>query len=139
MRKLNLGCGPYPQTGYINIDINIRHKPDVLRDVRKGLPFDTNSIDVVMANHFLEHLYREELLDLIEEIYRVLIPGGIFSFLVPIVLEAQLDHVQIFDKETFDTLSSEDSADYYQRFWNWKLHNKHIEDTNLRQSLKAIK
>lgn len=54
MRKLNLGCGPYKMEGHINIDCNPLHKPDIVRDVSRGLPFDDNSVESIVASHFLE-------------------------------------------------------------------------------------
>ncbi len=44
----------------------------MVRDVAKrGLPFDDNSVDGIWSQHFVEHLSGEDLLFLIEEMYRV--------------------------------------------------------------------
>ena len=143
MRKINLGCGPYPQKGFINIDINPRHNPDIVRDVSKGLPFDSSSVDEVRADHFLEHLYREDLMDLIAEIYRVLIPNGVFRFIVPLGGEWEIDHIQSFNEKSFDIIMLEENADYFQRNFKWKDLVKKIttndRGTVMRASMVAVK
>ena len=60
--KLNLGSGIYPAEGFINIDTDPPVKLDVLRDLRRGLPFNSDIIDEVRAYHFLEHLSPEDFL-----------------------------------------------------------------------------
>jgi len=46
-----------------------------VHDMRKPLPFATGSADAVYASHFLEHLYREEGQQLMQESFRVLAPA----------------------------------------------------------------
>lgn len=48
---------------------------------RHIFPFETNSFDIVVASHVLEHLYQPE--DTMKEILRVLRPGGIAIIGVP--------------------------------------------------------
>lgn len=80
-RKINLGCGYMKQKGYINIDFNPECKPDILHDLRKGLPFDSNSADEIMAYDFLEHC--EDFVAIMNEIARVLKVGGILRARFP--------------------------------------------------------
>jgi len=81
--KLNLGSGHNRITGYVNLDIRPEVKPDVVCDVEKGLPYDDNSIDEVRAHDFLEHIRLGQTIHVIEEIYRVLKPGGRLSISIP--------------------------------------------------------
>lgn len=83
MIKLNLGSGFRPMDGYINIDIQRRCKPDILCDITGGLPFLANEVDEIRAYDFLEHIPLGKTIGVIEEIYRVLKPGGIFESLTP--------------------------------------------------------
>lgn len=81
--KLNLGCGKRKIPGFENVDNQERVNPDLLLDVTKGLPYEDGSVDEVMAIDFIEHLERGQVLALMDEVYRVLKPGGRFLFIVP--------------------------------------------------------
>ncbi|MEO1054473.1 MAG: methyltransferase domain-containing protein, partial [Bacteroidota bacterium] len=113
MRILNLGCGTKTsdKEGVVNIDwsIYLRLKkskllklfaPLVLRGVRmerfralpdnvmvhnlsKGIPFDSNSVDMVYHSHLFEHLDRDIAEGFLNEVKRVLKPGGIHRIVVP--------------------------------------------------------
>jgi SAM-dependent methyltransferase len=78
-RKLNLGCGDKILPGYVNVDVaeaRAGHKPDVLCDLRKLEPFESNSVDEILSVHVVEHFWRWEVVDILAEWVRVLKPGG---------------------------------------------------------------
>lgn len=80
--KLHIGCGPNLKAGWINVDLS--DEADLRLDVREALPFATGSIEMVYSEHFFEHLeYPDEALGFLNESYRVLQPGGLFSVGVP--------------------------------------------------------
>jgi SAM-dependent methyltransferase len=104
--KLNLGCGERVVPGWTNVDYAIGarlarlrfvgpalSKLKILRttwpsdifihDLRSGIPFADESIDVVYSSHFLEHLSRQEGAQLLRDCRRVLKPGGILRIVVP--------------------------------------------------------
>lgn len=81
--KLNLGSGYAPQAGYVNIDNRAEATPDMVLDVLDGLPWPDNSVDEVRAFDFLEHIPLGQTVSVIEEIYRVLKPGGLFESFTP--------------------------------------------------------
>ncbi len=141
-QKLNLGCGPYPIAGYVNIDVNPRQRPDLLRDVRKGLPYDDASVDHVVASHFLEHLSCDEMLFVMEECWRVLKPGCLLSIVVPVMEFSTLDHKQVFAADAFD-IFGRDAADYFNRKFAWAIASKETvkgeRGEHLRIALKAVK
>lgn len=122
LRKINLGCGVYRESGagWINIDINPRAKPDIVRDVRRGLPFDDNSAAEVQTSHFLEHLDNDSLIFLVGEIYRVLGDGGAWSIVVPVGNTGDLDHKMQFTPDSFDSLLRPENADYFQTAMQWR-------------------
>lgn len=73
-RKVNLGCGRSKLNGYINVDFDPSCSPDILHDLNKGLPFDSNSVDEIVADDFLEHC--KDFVSMMNEIARVLKVGG---------------------------------------------------------------
>ena len=92
---LDLGCGEMPYrhyilanssvTKYIGMDIENPiyqkdAKPDLFWD-GKIIPLDDNSVDTVMATELFEHLPDIQLV--LNEISRVLKPGGMLFFTVP--------------------------------------------------------
>ena len=81
--RLNLGCGLRRRKGYINIDNRKEVNPDMRLDVTEGLPFEDGTVDEIQAIDFLEHIPIGKVVPLIEEIYRVLKPGGSFVSLTP--------------------------------------------------------
>lgn len=83
--RLNLGCGLKHQhmDGFINIDNRPEVEPDLICDISKGLPYEDNTVDEVLALDFIEHLERHEVIFLMDEIYRVLKPNGIFYHRTP--------------------------------------------------------
>ncbi len=111
MLILNLGCGSKTANDCINLDWSpyLRLKKNIflrvlllpfigkrrrdrlsaisenitLHDLKKPLPFVSNSVDAVFHSHVLEHIDREHVKEFLAEIHRVLRPGGIHRVCVP--------------------------------------------------------
>ncbi|MGH2613354.1 MAG: class I SAM-dependent methyltransferase [Rhabdochlamydiaceae bacterium] len=81
--KLHLGCGDYWFEGYINIDINVYGGTDMLWDIRKGLPFQNEVVEIIEAYEVVEHFNKYEIDEILKDWYRVLIPGGIVKIGLP--------------------------------------------------------
>ena len=81
--KLHIGCGSYYMEGWVNIDLNNKCKTDLNIDITKGLPFETESIEAIVTNHFLEHLKPKDAFNFLQDSYRVLQTGGIIRISVP--------------------------------------------------------
>ena len=103
--KLNLGSGKRPKEGYINIDIHSFPEVDIVADITKGLPMEDSSVDYVYSEDWLEHLPPESKIPVMNEIWRVLKPGGIFLSHTPIYPYASAfrdpTHINILTVETF--------------------------------------
>lgn len=79
--KLHLGSGPTRLPGWINIDA---YPAELSLDLRWGLPFEANSADYVFMSHVFEHFYYpDESSGVLQEIHRVLAPGGRVRIVVP--------------------------------------------------------
>lgn len=81
--RLNLGCGLRKADGYINIDNREETGPDLCIDVAAGLPYEDGTVDEVRAFDFLEHVPRDKVIFVMEEIWRVLKPGGRLEHFTP--------------------------------------------------------
>ena len=104
--RLNLGCGPNTPSGWINVDyfigarliknrflrwvfrrtgiVKLDWSPEIyIHDLRRPLPWNSNSVDVVYSSHTLEHLSKDDGEHLLAECYRTLKPGGIIRIVVP--------------------------------------------------------
>lgn len=103
MRKLNIGSGKEKVIGFINIDIDLTTKPDILRNIEKGLPFDDNSVDEIKCSHTLEHI--KDLNFVLKEFYRVCKNGAKITITVPLMDASDMTHVRFFSKDTFRTLT----------------------------------
>jgi len=81
--KLNMGCGKAKKWDYVNIDMSPDVRPDMVLDVtRHRLPFDNDTVDRIVAEHFLEHI-GDELIGVIREWHRVCRNGAIIHIVVP--------------------------------------------------------
>jgi predicted SAM-dependent methyltransferase len=81
LRKLQLGCGDVKLSGWLNIDI--KSNADLVVDVRKGLPFDDNSVDFIYSEHLHEHLTYQEGERLLSECHRCLKKHGVMRVATP--------------------------------------------------------
>lgn len=78
---------------------------DIIRhDVRKGLPFDNESVDFIYCSHLLEHLTREEGKKLSRDAHKVLKQNGVFRVVVPDLKLAAQKYVE-GDLDFFETQS----------------------------------
>ena len=102
MIKLNLGCGNRKIKGCVNIDKRKSCEPDQCWDIEKGIPYADDSVDMVYAFDFLEHIHPNCVIFVIEEIWRVLRSGGILEHFTP-----STDGRGAFQDPT------------HRSFWNW--------------------
>ena len=81
--QLNLGCGPNPKKGWLNIDL-FERTADLQLDLREPWPFPDNSVSYIYSEHVFEHFdFHREVPYFLAEALRVLEPGGVFDVVVP--------------------------------------------------------
>jgi len=97
---LNLGCGERTHHSWVNIDYSLKAKLQKLwflrpfirsvplsnylhHDLRRGIPYDNDTVDVVYSSHVLEHMEKGQAPLFLREIHRVLKPNGIVRIVVP--------------------------------------------------------
>lgn len=117
MKKVHLDCGPIYLKDFINVDGKVDYfakdhpdklvdhittienyyryefgeaPTDTVADIEsdiKDLPFEDEEVDQVIMLHVLEHFPKYEVDKALEEIYRILSPGGLFIVGVPDTIE----------------------------------------------------
>lgn len=85
---LNLGCGDRPRKpegpdAWLNLDIKPFDGVDIVRDLRRGLPFNDAMFDHILADNILEHFDPDDFVFVLNEIDRVLKVGGTVEIVVP--------------------------------------------------------
>lgn len=68
---------------YIGLSLSQEDSQHIRHDVTKTLPLPDNCVDIYQSEDVFEHILPEKLLDLINDIYRVLKPGGLFRLSLP--------------------------------------------------------
>ena len=81
---LNVGCGPFPLSEFINLDYIWHPKIDICWDItKKSYPLESQTLEGIYTEHCLEHIAFQESLINLKEFYRLLKPGGIVRVVVP--------------------------------------------------------
>lgn len=81
--KLDLGCGKNKKEGFKGVDQYQMPGVDVVADLTERWPFEDSSVEEVHCSHFLEHLTAKQRCHLMNELARVLIPGGKATIITP--------------------------------------------------------
>lgn len=86
---LNLGAGTMPVEGYISLDAH-PYTPETVVCRFPPLPYDDESVRHIYAGHVMEHIKPWDLMPLLAECKRVLMPGGSLTVVVPDADKARL-------------------------------------------------
>lgn len=115
---VNVGCGSKFHPAWDNLDFAPADASVQQHDIRQGLPYAENSVDVVYHSHVLEHVSQEQAVFLLEECYRVLKPGGILRVVVPDLEQSCRLYLQALDEVQQENAPPQ-AAEHYQ----WALLN----------------
>lgn len=132
---VNLGCGTTRIPGSIGVDIvKIKKYVDRVHDLDKTpYPFVINSVDEIHMYHVLEHLH--DPLEKMEEIFRILKPGGILYLRVPHFSSmgafSDITHIRPFGYTSFDYLDPGDSHHFYSKKAAFLIVHKKIKYSGL--------
>src|SRR5437868_10125792 len=73
----------YQIPNFIGLALEPRHEREIKHDLAAPLPYPDNSIGKIQGQDVLEHPGFEKVPSVLDEIYRVLKPGGTFRLSVP--------------------------------------------------------
>lgn len=166
-KQLDIGCGSTPRKlenidTCFGVDINPPHNKDILyADLTLDtLPFGDDLFDVVTAYDFMEHippiihLYNFEtkknytkhcMIDLFNEIYRVLKHNGIFHMESPCYPSRECfqdpQHVYVWTEESINYFSGDYYGfhDHYKHKSRFKKIKNKVENGRLIVDIRAIK
>jgi len=82
-RKLNLGCGFDYRAGWLNVDLQSMHEPDIVADVTALPMLDDGAFEEILAQDVLEHFERAKTVVALAEWSRLLAPNGVLQLRVP--------------------------------------------------------
>ena len=83
IKRLNWGCGESGEPGWINSDLKDGPSIDVSGDIRDGLPLDSDSLDYIVSIHALPMISYPDLVPVLQELRRMLKPGGVLRLSLP--------------------------------------------------------
>lgn len=83
VRRLNWGCGSRPATGWTNSDLVTAPGIELRGDIRDGLRVAEASFDYAVSMHALQEIPYLELIPVLRELRRVLVPGGVLRLGLP--------------------------------------------------------
>jgi hypothetical protein len=85
-RRINLGAGYDRRAGYLNVDLQSFHDPDLVGDVRSLPRLPSGRYEEIVAQDVLEHLTRGDGPVALREWRRLLVPNGRLWLRVPDLL-----------------------------------------------------
>jgi predicted SAM-dependent methyltransferase len=95
MKLLNLGCGNHWHEEWTNVDFYSTSPNVQTYDLRKGIPFDTGTFDVIYHSHVIEHFSKQDAPSFLSECYRVLKPDGILRVAFPDLEQIALNYIRL--------------------------------------------
>lgn len=90
MRTLDIGCGNNKYEGNVRETVIGMDKinltgVNIIHDMEQfPYPFEDKTFNTVIMRHSLEHVSKDNNIRIIEEVHRILSPGGLLSVEVPI-------------------------------------------------------
>ena len=101
-KQINIifGCGCTSYSEWVGIDCFFSKSVDFVLDLRRKLPFKNESVDLCYSEHFIEHLHQNEVTQHLNEVFRILKPGGRYRVVVPAAFRF-IDRYNADDKAFF--------------------------------------
>lgn len=92
--KLHFACGTNYVYGWTNVEKDMKYRADIYVDLSKPFPFESNSAEAIISQHFIEHLTEDEGEIHFRECYRVLKSDGIMRISCPDLFQEAMWYIQ---------------------------------------------
>lgn len=114
LRKLDVGAGAKRDDDYETMDVSPAYSPNFQHDMlQMPWPFEDATFDALRCWHVLEHIERKHQIDVMNEMHRILKPGGVADIEVPVfpywTAIADPTHLSFFVPQTFAYFCTHDS------------------------------
>ncbi len=121
--KIDLGCGVQKKPEFLGVDKIETSQTDFIFDITKDrFPFDDNSIEELYCGDVIERITYQEMIRMMNEAWRVLEPGAIFTIAtvdgmdgwknhpphIRPIFTNQFDYFKRTDSETFNHMKKTD-------------------------------
>ena len=134
-------CGGFNKPNrYISID---KFNGDIVHDLEQGIPLPDNSCGVVRAHDALEHIKNSQFL--MNEIHRVLAPGGILLSMTPSTdgrgAFQDPTHISFWNQNSFWYYTREQQAKYINQknlFWESRLYTGYPSDWHKQNNIPYV-
>lgn len=100
--KINLGSGHWKFNDWVNVDIDLASKPDLVANLAANLPFADGAARLLHTEDFIDQLELDQAADFLSECHRILAPGGVLRVLTPDL--GMLAHLYLHDKARLNEL-----------------------------------
>jgi len=129
--RLNIGSGDQKKEGYKSVDMSDKCNPDYVWDITQfPYPKEWEGCKEVRSDNLFEHIEPKTLIRVINEIHKILMPGGKLWIRVPLLNANPLNihraftdptHCNYFTIETFDYWEDKPNQAGLNR---WKMFGK---------------
>ncbi len=113
---LNVGCGNHFHEDWINVDFVSTGEGVLAHNLLEGIPFPSESFEVVYHSHVLEHFLKEDGVNLLRECARVLKPGGIIRVALPDLEKITKNYIHFLE-----ALQVNPDDEYLQACYEWMM------------------
>jgi len=97
VKFLNLGCGSRINRKWTNVDFHSGSKDVLAFDLKKGIPFEKETFDVVYHSHLIEHFSKKEATFFLSECHRVLKHEGVLRIAYPDLEQIVLNYIRLLE------------------------------------------
>jgi predicted SAM-dependent methyltransferase len=109
-----VGCGSHYHPEWTNVDFYSTGPGVIAHNLLKGIPFESDSFNVVYHSHVLEHFSKIDGVRFISECFRVLKPGGTIRIAIP-----DLNKIITEYQTLYNQLKNDSNNKYLNASYDW--------------------